>query len=181
MGDGGRGACEYFNVEKDIDIYVGTFSKSLGSIGGFISAKSSIAEYIRHKASAFIFTAALPPASVAGVIEGLHILANDTERRNRLHENTAYIKRAFFDMGIQVNNSQVPIVPIQVGDEALTLYMNRLLFDDGIFAGVAVSPVVPPLKAMIRTSYTCAHTKEDLGQILASFKKNLQKLGILPQ
>jgi len=181
LGDSGRGACEYFDVGKDIDVYVGTFSKSLGSIGGFVSAKKSIAEYIRHKASAFIFTAALPPASVAGVIEGLNILASDSERRKRLHENTAYIKRAFFDMGIQVNNSQVPIVPIQIGDEALTLYMNRLLFDDGIFAGVAVSPVVPPLKAMIRTSYTCAHAKEDLGQILVSFKKNLKKLGILPQ
>ena len=180
LGDGGRGACEYFDVEKDVDIYVGTFSKSLGSIGGFVSAKSSIAEYIRHKAAAFIFTAALPPASVAGVIEGLHIMAEDTERRNSLHENTAYIKRAFFDMGIQVNNSQVPIVPIQIGDEALTLYMNRLLFDDGIFAGVAVSPVVPPLKAMIRTSYTCAHTLEDLDQVLNSFKKNLRQLGMLP-
>ena len=84
-------------------------------------------------------------------------------------------------MGIQVNNNQVPIVPILIGDEALTLYMNRLLFEDGVFAGVAVSPVVPPLKAMIRTSYTCAHTKKDLDQILASFKSNLQKLGLLPQ
>ena len=181
LGDCGRGACEYFNVEKDVDIYMGTFSKSLGSIGGFISAKSSVAEYIRHKASAFIFTAALPPASVAGVIAGLHILADDGERRNRLHENTAYVKRAFFDMGIQVNNNQVPIVPVQIGDEALTLYMNRLLFDDGVFAGVAVSPVVPPLKAMIRTSYTCEHTQEDLDQVLGSFKKNMKQLGVFPQ
>ena len=181
LGDRGRGACEYFNVEKEVDIYVGTFSKSLGSIGGFVSAKKSITEYIRHKAAAFIFTAALPPASVGGVIEGLNILSSDSKRRNLLHENTAYIKRAFFDMGIQVNNNQVPIVPILIGDEALTLYMNRLLFEDGVFAGVAVSPVVPPLKAMIRTSYTCAHTKKDLDQILVSFKRNLQKLGLLPQ
>ena len=115
LGDKGRGACEYFDVEKDVDVYVGTFSKSLGSIGGFVSAKSTISEYIRHKAAAFIFTAALPPASVAGVIEGLQILSEDNERRNSLHENTAYIKRGFFDMGIQVNNNQVPIVPIQIG------------------------------------------------------------------
>ncbi|MBT3515167.1 MAG: pyridoxal phosphate-dependent aminotransferase family protein [Nitrospina sp.] len=181
LGDNGRGACEYFDVEKDIDIYVGTFSKSLGSIGGFVSTKKNIAEYIRHKASAFIFTAALPPASVAGVLEGLDILATDSERRKRLHENTAFIKRAFFELGIQVNNNPVPIVPIQIGDEALTLYMNRLLFDDGVFAGVAVSPVVPPLKAMIRTSYTSAHTKEDLDKILISFEKNLKKIGVLPQ
>lgn len=181
LGEGGRGASSYYNVEKEVDIYVGTFSKSLGSIGGFVSAKPEVAEYIRHKASAFIFTAALPPASVAGVIAGLDILLHDSERINRLHENTAYIKRAFFDMGIQVNNNQVPIVPIQIGDEALTLYLNRLLFDDGIFAGVAVSPVVPPLKAMIRTSYTCEHTREDLDQTLDSFKKNLEQLGILPQ
>ena len=181
LGDNGRGACEYFDVEKDIDIYVGTFSKSLGSIGGFVSTKKNIAEYIRHKASAFIFTAALPPASVAGVLEGLDILATDSKRRKRLHENTAFIKRAFFELGIQVNNNPVPIVPIQIGDEALTLYMNRLLFDDGVFAGVAVSPVVPPLKAMIRTSYTSAHTKEDLDKILISFEKNLKKIGVLPQ
>ena len=181
LGDNGRGACEYFDVEKDVDIYVGTFSKSLGSIGGFVSTKKHIAEYIRHKASAFIFTAALPPASVAGVIEGLDILASDSKRRKLLQKNTAFIKRAFFEMGIQVNNNQVPIVPIQIGDEALTLYMNRLLFDDGIFAGVAVSPVVPPLKAMIRTSYTSAHTKEDLDKILISFGKNLKRIGVLPQ
>ena len=179
LGDNGRGACEYFDVEKDVDIYMGTFSKSLGSIGGFISSKKNIAEYIRHKASAFIFTAALPPASVAGVIEGLNIIIGESKRRKALCENTAFIKRSLFEMGIQVNNNQVPIVPIQIGDEAVTLYMNRLLFDDGLFAGVAVSPVVPPLKAMIRTSYTCAHTKEDLGLIANSFKKNLKKLGIL--
>lgn len=181
LGEGGRGISNYYNVEKEVDIYVGTFSKSLGSIGGFVSTKSGVAEYIRHKAAAFIFTAALPPASVAGVIAGLDILINDTERRNRLHENTAYIKRAFFDMGIQVNNNPVPIVPIQIGDEAVTLYLNRLLFDDGIFAGVAVSPVVPPSKAMIRTSYTCEHTREDLDGIRDSFKKNIEQLGILPQ
>jgi len=181
LGDNGRGACEYFDIEKDVDIYVGTFSKSLGSIGGFVSTKKHIAEYIRHKAAAFIFTAALPPASVAGVIEGLDILASDLKRRKLLHKNTAFIKRAFFEMGIQVNNNSVPIVPIQIGDEALTLYMNRLLFDDGIFAGVAVSPVVPPLKAMIRTSYTSAHTKGDLDKILISFGKNLKRIGILPQ
>ena len=181
LGDNGRGACEYFDVEKDVDIYVGTFSKSLGSIGGFVSTKKHIAEYIRHKASAFIFTAALPPASVAGVIEGLDILASDSKRRKLLQKNTAFIKRAFFEMGIQVNNNHVPIVPIQIGDEALTLYMNRLLFDDGIFAGVAVSPVVPPLKAMIRTSYTSAHTKGDLDKILISFGKNLKRIGVLPQ
>jgi len=181
LGDNGRGACEYFDIEKDVDIYVGTFSKSLGSIGGFVSTKKHIAEYIRHKASAFIFTAALPPASVAGVIEGLDILASDSKRRKLLHKNTAFIKRAFFEMGIQVNNNHVPIVPIQIGDEAVTLYMNRLLFDDGIFAGVAVSPVVPPLKAMIRTSYTSAHTKEDLDKILISFRKNLKRIGVLPQ
>jgi len=181
LGDNGRGACEYFDIEKDVDIYVGTFSKSLGSIGGFVSTKKHIAEYIRHKASAFIFTAALPPASVAGVIEGLDILASDSKRRKLLQKNTAFIKRAFFEMGIQVNNNHVPIVPIQIGDEALTLYMNRLLFDDGIFAGVAVSPVVPPLKAMIRTSYTSAHTKGDLNKILISFGKNLKRIGLLPQ
>jgi len=160
---------------------MGTFSKSLGSIGGFISAKSKIIEFIRHKASAFIFTAALPPASVAGVIAGLDIMINEPERISRLRENTAYIKRGFFDMGFQVNNNSIPIVPIKIGEEALTLYMNRLLFDDGIFAGVAVSPVVPHLNAMIRTSYTSVHDQEDLDKVLDSFRRLGTKLGIIPK
>ena len=179
MGEQGKGVANYFNVEDEIDLYMGTFSKSLGSIGGFISSKSKVTEYIRHKASAFIFTAALPPASVAGVTAGLDIMINEPERMNRLRDNTAYIKRGFFDMGFQVNNNSIPIVPIKIGEEALTLYLNRLLFDEGIFAGVAVSPVVPPLNAMIRTSYTSAHTQENLKKVLESFKKLGTKLGII--
>jgi len=179
MGEQGKGVANYFNVEDEIDLYMGTFSKSLGSIGGFISSKSKVTEYIRHKASAFIFTAALPPASVAGVTAGLDIMINEPERMNRLRDNTAYIKRGFFDMGFQVNNNPIPIVPIKIGEEALTLYLNRLLFDEGIFAGVAVSPVVPPLNAMIRTSYTSAHTQENLKKVLESFKKLGTKLGII--
>lgn len=181
MGDCGKGVASYYNLEDEIDIYMGTFSKSLGSIGGFISAKSKVVEFIRHKASAFIFTAALPPASVAGVIAGLDIMINEPERINQLRENTAYIKRGFFDMGFQVNNNSIPIVPIKIGEEALTLYLNRLLFDEGIFAGVAVSPVVPPLNAMIRTSYTSVHDQKDLDRVLGSFKKLGIKLGIIPK
>ena len=179
MGEKGKGVANYFNLEDEIDLYMGTFSKSLGSIRGFISSKSKVTEYIRHKASAFIFTAALPPASVAGVTAGLDIMINEPERMNLLRDNTAYIKRGFFDMGFQVNNNSIPIVPIKIGEEALTLYLNRLLFDEGIFAGVAVSPVVPPLNAMIRTSYTSAHTQQDLQKVLDSFKKLGTKLGII--
>ena len=179
MGDQGKGVANYFNLENEIDLYMGTFSKSLGSIGGFISSKSRITEYIRHKASAFIFTAALPPASVAGVTAGLDIMISEPERINRLRDNTSFIKRGFFDMGFQVNNNSIPIVPIKIGEEALTLYLNRLLFDEGVFAGVAVSPVVPRLNAMIRTSYTSMHTQEDLEKVLESFKKLGIKLGII--
>ena len=84
-------------------------------------------------------------------------------------------------MGFQVNHNSIPIVPIKIGEEALTLYLNRLLFDDGIFAGVAVSPVVPHLNAMIRTSYTCVHGQKDLDKVLASFRKLGRKLGIIPK
>ncbi len=181
MGERGKGVTNYYNLEDEIDIYMGTFSKSLGSIGGFISAKSKITEFIRHKASAFIFTAALPPASVAGVTAGLDVMINEPERIDKLRKNTAYIKRGFFDMGFQVNNNSIPIVPIKIGEEALTLYLNRLLFDEGVFAGVAVSPVVPPLNAMIRTSYTSSHDRKDLDKVLGSFKKLGAKLGIIPK
>ena len=179
LGSFGRGATSHFNLEKEIDIYVGTFSKTMGSIGGFVASNSKVNEYIRHKASAFIFTAALPPASVAGVNEALRVMISEPERIKQLQENTSYIKKGFFDMGFQINNNPIPIVPIWIGDEALTLYFNQLLFDDGIFASVAVSPVVPPFHAMIRTSYTCGHTKEDLDRVLDSFKKIGTDLGII--
>jgi len=181
LGDHGRGVTNQFNLEKEIDIYVGTFSKSLGSIGGFVVADAKVTEYIRHKASAFIFTAALPPAAVAGVSKALEILASDDSLLKLLQKNTSYIKKGFFDMGFQINNNQVPIVPIKIGDEALTLYFNQLLYDEGIFAGVAVSPVVPPFNAMIRTSFTSAHTREDLDRVLFTFKILGVELGIIPQ
>ncbi|MFQ5481287.1 MAG: aminotransferase class I/II-fold pyridoxal phosphate-dependent enzyme [Nitrospinaceae bacterium] len=181
LGDLGRGVANYYNLEKEVDIYVGTFSKSLGSIGGFVAAHPRITEYIRHKASAFIFTAALPPASVAGVMAALDILITEPERLQRLQENTTFIKKGFFNMGFQIRNNPVPIVPIEIGEEALTLYFNQLLFDQGIFAGVAVSPVVPPFHAMVRTSFTSSHTRQDLENVLATFKELGTSLGIIPQ
>ena len=181
IGEAGRGATSYYNLEKEIDIYVGTFSKSMGSIGGFVSAHPKVTEYIRHKASAFIFTAALPPASVAGVNAALNIMIQEPERIQQLRDNAAYMKKGLFDMGFQINNNPIPIIPIKIGDEALTLYFNQLLFDQGVFAGVAVSPVVPAFHAMIRTSFTSAHTREDLDHVLHTFKTIGTDLGIIPQ
>lgn len=181
IGEVGRGATSYYNLEKEIDIYVGTFSKSMGSIGGFVSAHPKVTEYIRHKASAFIFTAALPPASVAGVNAALNIMLQEPERIQQLRDNTAYMKKGLFGMGFQINNNPIPIIPIKIGDEALTLYFNQLLFDQGVFAGVAVSPVVPAFHAMIRTSFTSAHTREDLDHVLHTFKTIGTDLGIIPQ
>ena len=181
IGEAGRGVTSYYNLEKEIDIYVGTFSKSMGSIGGFVSAHPKVTEYIRHKASAFIFTAALPPASVAGVNTALNIMIQEPERIRQLHDNTTYMKKSLFSMGFQINNNPIPIIPIKIGDEALTLYFNQLLFDQGVFAGVAVSPVVPPFHAMIRTSFTSAHTQEDLDHVLHTFQTIGTDLGIIPQ
>ena len=181
LGDVGRGVTSYYNLEKEVDIYVGTFSKSMGSIGGFVSAHPKVTEYIRHKASAFIFTAALPPASVAGVNTALNIMIQEPERIQQLRDNTSYMKKGLFDMGFQINNNPVPIIPIKIGDEALTLYFNQLLFDEGVFAGVAVSPVVPAFHAMIRTSFTSAHTQKDLDHVLRTFKTIGTDLGIIPQ
>jgi 8-amino-7-oxononanoate synthase len=181
IGDAGRGVTSYYNLEKEIDIYVGTFSKSMGSIGGFVSAHPKVTEYIRHKASAFIFTAALPPASVAGVNTALNIMIQEPERILKLHDNATYMKKGLFGIGFQINNNLIPIIPIKIGDEALTLYLNQLLFDQGIFAGVAVSPVVPPFHAMIRTSFTSGHTQEDMDYILHTFKAIGTDLGIIPQ
>ena len=116
------------------------FQRVWGLLAALFPATQKSPNLFRHKASSFIFTAALPPASVAGVTKALDIMINEPDRLKRLRENTSYVKKGFFNMGFQVNNNSVPIVPIKVGDEALTLQMNQLLFEDGVFAGVAIPP-----------------------------------------
>jgi 8-amino-7-oxononanoate synthase len=179
LGKTGRGTAEYFDLEDKVDLIMGTYSKSLASIGGFISGSADVIHYIKHFARPLIFSASPPPASVASVSAALDIIENEPERREALWKNTIKMSNGFKDLGFQVGPSQTPIIPIVVGDDEKAFTMAVMLQEEGVFANVAVSPAVPNGKALIRTSYMATHTDEHLDKVLAAFKKVGKTLGII--
>jgi 8-amino-7-oxononanoate synthase len=179
LGKTGRGTAEYFDLEDKVDLIMGTYSKSLASIGGFISGSADVIHYIKHFARSLIFSASPPPASVASVSAALDIIENEPERREALWKNTIKMFNGFKDLGFRVGPSQTPIIPIVVGDDEKAFTMAMMLQEEGVFANVAVSPAVPNGKALIRTSYMATHTDEHLDKVLAAFKKVGKALGII--
>jgi 8-amino-7-oxononanoate synthase len=179
LGKTGRGTAEHFGLEDEVDIIMGTYSKSLASIGGFIAGSEKVVHYIKHFARALIFSASPPPASVAAVSVALDIIDNEPERIERLWKNTRKMLQGFKDLGFKVGPSETPIIPVIVGDNETAFKMALMLQEEGIFANVAVSPAVPEGKALIRTSYMATHTEEQLDQVLAAFEKTGRALGLI--
>ena len=179
LGKTGRGTAEHFGLEDEVDLIMGTYSKSLASIGGFIAGSEKVVHYIKHFARALIFSASPPPASVAAVSVALDIIENEPERIERLWKNTRKMLKGFKDLGFKVGPSETPIIPIIVGDNETAFKMTLMLQEEGIFANVAVSPAVPEGKALIRTSYMATHTEEQLEQVLTAFEKTGKALGLI--
>lgn len=179
LGKTGRGTAEHFGLEDEVDIIMGTYSKSLASIGGFIAGSEKVVHYIKHFARALIFSASPPPASVAAVSVALDIIDNEPERIERLWKNTRKMLQGFKDLGFRVGPSETPIIPVIVGDNETAFKMAIMLQEEGIFANVAVSPAVPEGKALIRTSYMATHTEEQLDQVLSAFEKTGRALGLI--
>ncbi len=179
LGRTGRGTAEHFDVEDRVDLLMGTYSKSLASIGGFVAGDRGIINYIKHFARSLIFSASPPPASVASVSAAIDIIENEPERIQKLWENTNKMLKGFKEIGFDVGSSQTPIIPVIVGDDEAAFKMVMMLQEEGIFANVAVSPAVPPGKALIRTSYMATHTPEHLEMVLEAFKKVGKLLGLI--
>jgi len=179
LGKTGRGTAEHFGVENEVDLIMGTYSKSLASIGGFISGNADIIHFIKHFARSLIFSASPPPASVASVSAAVDIIENEPERREKLWKNTNKMLNGFRDLGFKIGNSQTPIIPIIVGEDEKAFLMAMMLQEEGVFANVAVTPAVPNGMALIRTSYMATHTEEQLDSVLNAFKKVGKKLGII--
>jgi 8-amino-7-oxononanoate synthase len=179
LGENGRGAVEHFGVEGDVDLVMGTFSKSLAAVGGFIAGEATVIDFIRHHARSQIFSAAPPPASAAAVIAALTIVKNEPDRRKQLWENTRFMKRQLQDFGFDTGDSDSPVIPIIVGDDVTTFTMAKRLQEEGVFANPVVTPAVPPGQAMIRTSYMATHRREHLDQALAALKKVGRELDIV--
>jgi 7-keto-8-aminopelargonate synthetase-like enzyme len=179
LGKTGRGTAEHFGLEKEVDLVMGTYSKSLASIGGFIAGEADVIHYIKHHARALIFSASPPPASVAAVSMALDIIDSEPERIQRLWQITNKMLTGFKELGFHVGPSATPIIPILVGADEMAFKMAMDLQAEGVFANVAVSPAVPPGMALIRTSYMATHTDGQLDRVLEAFRKVGKALGII--
>ena len=179
LGKTGRGTAEHFGLEDEVDLIMGTYSKSLASIGGFIAGSEKVVHYIKHFARALIFSASPPPASVAAVSAAIDIIDNEPERIERLWKNTRKMLQGLKDLGFKVDPSETRIIPVLVGDNETAFKMTLMLQEEGIFANVAVSPAVPEGKALIRTSYMATHTEEQLEKVLSAFEKTGKALGLI--
>jgi 8-amino-7-oxononanoate synthase len=179
MGPNGRGTAEHFGVEGDVDLVMGTFSKSFASLGGFVAGSAKVVSFIKHSARSLIFSAAATPASVAAVLASLAIIENEPERRERLWRVTERMRSGFREMGYDTGSSQTPIIPLRIGDDEKGIMLWKLLRDAGIFTTPVIYPAVPEGQAMIRTSYSANHTDEELDIVLDAFQKCGRALGVI--
>ena len=180
LGKTGRGTAEHFGLVDEVDLIMGTYSKSLASIGGFIAGSEEVIHYIKHFARSLMFSASPPPASVAAVSAALDIIESEPERLESLWRNTRKMLKGLKDLGFQVGPSETPIIPILVGASETAFKMAMMLQDEGVFANVAVSPAVPEGKALIRTSYMATHTEEQLDRVLAALAGVGRSMGLIP-
>jgi len=178
FGEHGRGTTEHFGLEDGVDLVMGTFSKSLASVGGFIAGEAAVVDYIRHHARSGIFSAAPPPASVAAASKALEIIEREPERRARLFDNTAYMKRELEGLGFDTGLSMSPVIPLVIGDDLVTFRMVTRLLEEGVFVNSVITPAVPAGHAMIRTSYMATHDRDHLDQALDALARVGRELGV---
>lgn len=178
IGQKGEGTVSHFNMNKEVDLIMGTFSKTLGSMGGFLAGPRYIIDYLKHQARCFIFTASLAPSVVAGVLKALEILRQEPERMQQLWRNTHKMHAGFKKMGYNIGLSKTPIVPILIGSEMKAFLFSQKLFDAGIFTTPAIYPAVRYGEAIVRTSYMSTHTDEELDYVLETFERLGAELGI---
>jgi 8-amino-7-oxononanoate synthase len=169
IGPDGSGTPRHFGLEDQVDLVTATFSKSLGSIGGVVAGPEPIIHYLRHHARPLIFSASMPPASVAGVLAALDVMAEEPERRDRLWATTRRLAHGLEEQGLKLGSMESPIIPLMVGDFWGVLHLWRELFDRGVFAHAVIPPAVPPGTARIRISLTAEHTDEHVDEILEVF------------
>jgi 8-amino-7-oxononanoate synthase len=179
FGECGRGTPEHFGVEDEVDLLMGTFSKSLATVGGFVAGNAHVINHVRHVARSAIFSAALPPASVAAASKALDIIEREPERRKQLWENARYLKSELERLGFDTGESSSPVVPVVVGEDDDVFRAVIRLQQLGVFANPVVSPAVPRGRAMIRTSCVATHTREHLDRALEAIATMGRELGLI--
>jgi 8-amino-7-oxononanoate synthase len=179
LGPNGRGTAEHFGLEDEVDLVMGTFSKSMASVGGFIAGDATVIDYIKHRARTMIFSAAPPPASVAAALATVEIMEREPERRTRLWENARFFSEGLRSLGLDTAGSQTPVVPIVVGEDQVALAMVQKLHEKGVFVNCVLSPATPPGRALIRTSLMATHTRDQLTRALEAIEKVGRELSVL--
>ena len=179
LGPKGDGTAAHFGVVEEVDLIVGTFSKSLASIGGFAAGSEGVIHYLKHHSRPLIFTAALPPANTAGVLAALHVLQREPERRDALWANTRRLQDGLRSLGFEIGPTETPIVPVLIGPLEKTFLFWRKLFDAGVFTNPVVPPAVPPSQCRLRTSLMATHTPEQIDRAIATFETLGKELGVV--
>ncbi|WP_280744844.1 MULTISPECIES: pyridoxal phosphate-dependent aminotransferase family protein [unclassified Parabacteroides] len=180
LGKQGRGTCNHFGVSQDVDLIMGTFSKSFASIGGFIASDKDTINYLRHNSRSYIFSASNTPAATAAVNASLDIMLNEPERIEHLWKLTNYALDGFRNIGCEIGNTSTPIIPLFIRNNDLTFLIVRELFDAGIFVNPVVSPAVAPDDTLIRFSLMATHTQEQLDYALEAIHKVFRKHKLVP-
>ena len=179
LGKGGRGTAEHFGLEDQVDLIMGTYSKSLAAIGGFVAGSTEVISFIKHIGRSMMFSASLPPSLVATVSTALDIIEEQPQLRIQLWKNTHKMLKGYKELGYDTGISETPIVPIIIGSSLKVYEMCKLLFENGVFVNPVVSPAVPPGRELLRTSYMATHTEEQLDKVLGAFKKVGNQLDLI--
>ena len=179
FGKGGRGTCDHFGVTDDVDLIMGTFSKSFASLGGFIATDKEITNYLRHHSRSYIFTASITPASTAAALKAIDLMIEEPERQENLWKITNFALDGFRQMGCEIGNTTTPIIPLFIRDDYKTYTVTRDLFDEGLFVNPVVTPAVAPQDTLIRFSLMATHTKEQVEFALEKIEKVFRKHGII--
>ena len=176
IGEGGRGTASHFGLEEEVDVYMGTFSKSLASLGGYMAGKKEVVEFVKHTSRPYIFSASITPCSVATANTALDILKSEPERVKRLNDIAEYMRKRLKEEKVDIIERKTPIIPIYTYDDEKTFVACRMLLERGVYVNPVVSPATPVGQSLLRTSYTANHTKEIIDEAVQKIKEVLSLL-----
>lgn len=179
LGKSGRGSADHFGLHGRVDIQIGTLSKAIGVVGGYVAGNKNLIEWLNHRGRPFLFSTAAPPSVAAACLEAINILSESSELTDKLWDNTRYIKSGLVKLGFNTGKSETPITPVITGDDRKAIELSKRLFEEGVFAQSIVFPTVPRDGARVRTIVTAAHTKKDLDDAINAFERVGKELELI--
>jgi 7-keto-8-aminopelargonate synthetase-like enzyme len=175
----GKGTGAHFGMAEEVDLIMGTFSKSFASIGGYIAGDEVVIDFVKHNARSLIFSASIPGPNAAAALAALHVMQREPERIERVNKIGETMRRELTNLGFDIGFSETPVIPIIIGDDTLTLKSWKLLFENGVFVNPVLSPAVPPGRQLLRTSYMATHTDDQIDQVLSIFENIGHQLNLI--